>query len=277
MEVKLLRRILGNDKKVLRILKKSIPIKGFSTHGIYVERPDGRGTGDPLTSSGNSSLAGLIYWHIFHTCASNSFFGYDPECPPFAFTVQGDDVVAIMDPRLQTIIQQLGGFTALLVDYGFVCKFEKYTDSYFEVDYCSRWFYPAENDLGCILCPKPWRVLYKMAYSKELPQNIKQHYRGVALGLYLDSRPVPFLRVVVDWFIAYTDGTEANPTNTPYSIHVCGEHQVLPTTWQVMLNRYGLTPHHEEDLRKALSVVDSLPWKLDLPWLTDEIMSFDID
>lgn len=202
---------------------------------------------------------------------------YDPANPPFYIIAQGDDTLVEGPPALEEWLNNDGGYKVILEDYGFISKFEKYTFDITDLDYCSRYFYPSDNNLGLILLPKPWKVLYKMPYKVRPTDDPLLHYRGVALGLYADSRGVPFLRKVVDRYMELTETIEADPIINYYSIHVVEDQTVTAETWDLMYKRYGLGPEHEAHLVEELNKVTSLPWKLRLPWLTEDVLSYDID
>jgi hypothetical protein len=184
--------------------------------------------------------------------------GYGASAPPFAIAIQGDDSFGIHCDFLSYYVDLIAvDLVALL---GFKLKFNFVTSDMFSLDYCSRNFYYIDSYPGFILAPKPFKVLNKIAWSTKPKQDLLVHNRGVALGLYNDSRVVPFLREYVDRILELTSEVEVDPMNNPFAIHLHDEYDMDSRNYDLMYQRYGLTESDVLSFESSLKEAWTFPF-----------------
>jgi len=84
-----------------------------------------------------------------------------------------------------------------------------YRKHFDDVEFCSNRLYETSN--GLVFGPKPGRVLAKLGYIVNPPENVTREsmMRGVALGLRTSCSFIPPLRTVIDRVLELTEGHEA--------------------------------------------------------------------
>jgi hypothetical protein len=184
--------------------------------------------------------------------------GYGASAPPFSIAIQGDDSFGIHSDFLSPYVDLIAvDLVALL---GFKLKFNLVTDDMFSLDYCSRNFYYIDSYPGFILAPKPFKVLNKIAWSTRPKEDLHVHNRGVALGLYTDSRVVPFLREYVDYLLELTAEVDASASLNPHSIHLHDEYDMDSRNYDLLYQRYGLTESDVLAFKSSLQEATDFPF-----------------
>lgn len=252
---------VGLPLEVVMELKDCIRVKGFSTFGLKYDRIGSRNTGDPHTSSANSLMNALkaVYtlWKLLPP--------FDISCPPFALCIQGDDSFIITKCEYESYVST-EAITQISADLGFLVKFVTITTAVVEVDYCSRYFWPTDDHpLGYVLGPKIGKVLNKISFSKVIMKDLKQHNRGIALGLAKDVNHIPFLKELVERILELTEGSASPARVKNYSITSESFYQSNDQTWDHLFLRYGLTQSDLAVFVSNLETVESFPWKLTFP------------
>ncbi len=263
-EDKLFQRF-GLDSEALRYLKGNHVKFGRSPNGMFFYRPDGRGTGEPHTSSMNSAVNALINMYVY------DHFGVpdDVYC-----VIQGDDSFIITTERnTQIVTEQL--YVSTWAEFGFKMKFYKCSNKLTDHDYCSRLWWPTpSHPFGYVLAPMPGKILGKVGFALNKPKCIYTHYKGVALGLARDCGHVPFLRVLVKHLLRITEAYDAPESRNDYAINSDSTCEFSDRSFELCLERYGLGEAYENELDQALATVQSLPWSLNLGWV-DQLISVD--
>lgn len=188
----------------------------------------------------------------------NALFSESEAEKPYAVCIQGDDDLGIMSSSISPYFEAI--CVSLHSMLGFKLKFLKVTPDLFELDYCSRNFYYTQAYPGFILLPKPFKVLAKVCYSTTSPRDLIVHNRGIALGLFNDSRNVPYLREYVDRILQITDGVEAEPQYNPFSIHASSILEMDTRNYELVCERYDLSHAHLTDFTQALELATCFPF-----------------
>lgn len=271
---------MGVPVEVVFELKDCIIVIGFTSSGIMYHRIASRRSGDHHTSSGNSNMNGIktIRIMIDLLLVEWTALGYTQEQmlqnPPFALAVQGDDTLFLCHSKFTSCFDA-DEIKRRSAKFGFKVKMIVISTDVTEIDYCSRNFYPTnEHPLGYILAPKIGKVLQKIGFSRKFVHKPYNHNRGIALGLFKDSRPVPFLREWCDKILELTDGYEPIEQDYNHSIFIEGEYHPNDFTWDYLGKVYDLYPTDLDDFKNQLDAVESLPWHLDVPFI-DRIVASD--
>jgi hypothetical protein len=252
---------LGVSDDVVEALELSLTTTGFGRFGMMYRRDGGRDTGTPETSSGNSHMNGLkmVNW----LCTSIPNVNIDN--PPFAICIQGDDSLVVFDKEYLENInsESLIQHSALL---GFKVKFVKITNNIYDVDYCSRYFWPTDNhQFGYVLAPKTGKVLTKIGFARSKVENISLHNRGIALGMEKSVSNVPFLREWCQRLLELTSDEEDVAISSKYKINSSEYHDYNTETWDTLFYHYQLTELDLAVFKQQLDEIQSLPWKIDFP------------
>lgn len=200
---------------------------------------------------------------------------FDFSNPPFSLSIQGDDSLVLIKPEFLSFVtpERVQQISATL---GFHVKFVKITTDVCEVDYCSRYFWPTDDNLlGYLPGPKIGKVLNKIGYSKIPIDNVYAHARSVALGLFKDVNHIPFLREWVATILRVTHSTQATAVYSPYKIF--SEEAVFENskTWDHLFQRYGLTMNDLSTFISDLEQVDRLPYYVDFPVPLESLLKID--
>jgi hypothetical protein len=264
---------MGVDIDVVFELKDCIIVIGFTSSGIMYSRVGSRRSGDHHTSSGNSNMNGIKTIRIVIDVIFDQWvgMGYTEESmltnPPFALAVQGDDTLLLCHTDYNNCFDEndIKNRSAL---YGFKVKMIVISTNVYDIDYCSRHFYPTDDHpLGYMLCPKIGKVLQKIGWSRKFVHKNYNHNRGIALGLFKDTRPVPFLREWCDKILELTDGYEPIEQDYDYAIHVEGDYSSNERTWEFLSYKYDLDMLDLDLFKRQLDSVQTLPWHLDVDFV----------
>jgi hypothetical protein len=237
-------------------LRKTTKVHGITkNHGHHYFRKGGRNSGQPNTSSGNSHMNAIKF--IYSLWLQKP---WDWSNIPFCLCVQGDDNLCLMrkdysqhidvDPIVQTSAQ-----------YGFEIKICQKTSNIYEIDYCSKIFYPvATHPLGYILGPKIGKVLFKIGFAKKKVKDSYAHNRGIALSLWNDVQQIPILSTWVEKLMQLTEGV--TPIEQPYDhgIHARQPHTATDEVYELMYHRYNITALDIEAINCDIESVPSLPY-----------------
>jgi hypothetical protein len=196
------------DKDAIFVLEGQRKSKGVMRTGIIYQSRDGRNSGDPNTSCGNSTLNGIT-------------------------SAEG----------LKTNLHLLGTdeFTkAMELHYsrfGFVAK-PMVSTELSQVDFCSKLFWPTAD--GIVLGPKPGRCLPKMGYScKKLS---KVEILSTMRGWLLDGNFVPGIaHIIYQYFPKAFKEEEVVHFENMYSSHCDRLHEPCLETNQFFEDRYGIS------------------------------------
>lgn len=242
--------------------------------GLFYSRKGGRDTGTGETSSANSDMNGIKTCKTFDTWTS-----IDWSNPPFACLVQGDDTLVLTHRNLIPEPEKFAEHvTNVSKDLGFVVRFVNISTNIWDVDYCSRYFWPTPNhDFGYVLAPKIGKVLGKAGWSRQRVHNLRNHSYGIALGLQIAVSNVPFLK---EWIARLLSLTEKDSTYTyqhDHSIKSVTEHCYTDETWDFLWYKYNLTQLDLLVFEQNLQGVKSLPYSVQFPGNLDRIVDIDTE
>lgn len=161
----------------LAVIDHQKHMRGFTNDGIEYFVQNGRNSGDPNTSCGNTR----------HTCATTEYvltqvFGEGD----YKIKGMGDDNTSIV-PMALANGHDLDDIKSSIVEeyakFGFVAKVKLHTDPS-QAEFCSSAYWPAMVDgwETYVMGPKPGRLLPKMGFSiKNLsPGEVKGMFKGYA-------------------------------------------------------------------------------------------------
>jgi hypothetical protein len=192
-------RFFGCPRAVYALIRANIDTHGITSKGIRYRREGMRKSGDPYTSVGNSMLN--VFMHIFIYCEATEQQLWEAEgnCVMLA---QGDD--NLMRYSLDVDID----WVARMLEFGFTSE-AVFRDSLYDAEFCSNLIY--ESDRGLTFAPKPGKVMAKLGYYINPPENVSPEsiVRGTALGLYRACNHVAPLRAYLDRLIELTAGADA--------------------------------------------------------------------
>jgi len=175
----------GAPRLVRKLLRFNIPTVSKSRYGITYKTPDGRKSGDPYTSCGNSILNALL--HCYMCCkAMNCSAEQLPRL--VKMMIQGDDNALVCKERVD--------FAKIMKKLGFKAE-TKHRENLYDVCFCSARFVPVEG--SAVLLPLPARVLNKFgtfATNKNMPYN--ELCAVSAKGLYNTFSFIPLFKQMFD-------------------------------------------------------------------------------
>jgi hypothetical protein len=256
--------LLGLDPVKLRQMNRKMNY-GKSRCGVTYTVPGTRSTGVSATSVCNSMMNALMTLQ----CILNQIGEVDLDDPPFCIIIQGDDSLVLIDPMYDVscdiFVSDCGAF-------GFKVKFVTKTTKIYEVDYCSRYFWPADDHpLGYVLAPKIGKVINKISCCRHEVKCAYSHNKAVCLSLYNDVNHVPFLRVLVKHLLRLTDDYKEVDMPYDFSLHSRAPHDISFRTWDFCHKLYGLNELDENEFDITLGKVNCLPYRINLPWLENAL------
>lgn len=262
---------LGVPGDITYLLRNTLKTTGYSQFGLKYNRVGGRDTGTPETSSGNSQMNAIKILNFLHTYLPT----FDYAKPPFCVCIQGDDSLVAINRSF--LSQRLSD---MMIEHskslGFKIKYVKITQNLYDVDYCSRYFWPTDNhSFGYVLAPKIGKVLAKIGYSRTKVIDYMRHNKGIAMGLALPVSNVPFLH---EWQLKMAHLTRSTPEveiPVDYSIRNSQYHNYTDETWEVLYHHYGLTQLDLTEFIRSLEMVNSLPFKIPFPGDARKILQHD--
>jgi hypothetical protein len=196
------------DEDALFVLKGQRKSKGVMRTGIIYQSKDGRNSGDPNTSCGNSTLNGItsaegIKKHI-HLLGTKEFV-----------------------PAMEAHYSR----------FGFVAK-PMVSTELCQVDFCSKLFWPTAD--GTVLGPKPGRCLPKMGYSCRKLSKIE--ILSTMRGWLLDGQFVPGIaHLIYKYFPKAFKEEEKVHFENEYSSHCISLHEPTEETSIFFEQRYGIS------------------------------------
>jgi hypothetical protein len=196
------------DEDAIFVLKGQRKSKGIMRTGIIYQSKDGRNSGDPNTSCGNSTLNGIT-------------------------SAEG----------IKTNLHLLGTplfAKALELHYsrfGFVAKPIVSTELS-KVEFCSKLFWPTAD--GIILGPKPGRCIPKMGYSCKKLSEVE--ILSTMRGWLIDGVFVPGIAHIIHKYFpqAYKQSVDVHFENI-YTSHCTRMHEPCSETSQFFEERYGVS------------------------------------
>jgi hypothetical protein len=178
----------------------------------------------------------------------------------------------------------LEGFNAvaILLGLGFNLepKFHTGPEARYKASFCSSLFYPCNDPSGkevVVLAPKIGRTYAKIGWYCNPQPNIDMNriMRGDALGRQKDCSMLPCIRHSVDKVIQLTGHIKNNQIYRDKSMlrkhafeHHCGQiYTPSEHTYKMTNIVYGITKQHDEEYRRLVNTVVSLPTGLNFPIL----------
>jgi hypothetical protein len=196
------------DKDALFVISNQRSSRGRSRLQVHYNSPDGRNSGDPNTSCGNSMLNGMISMEILTEVL-------------FGSSVPEDCLVRIEQEYLE---------------YGLIAK-SKISSDPSQVEFCSKLFWPTSD--GTVLGPKLGRVLPKMCYS--IKQLNNQEILSTMKGWLIDGYFVPgFADIILTYFPSVATDTVSLYHESIYSAHCAKYHQATQSTHLFFEQRYDI-------------------------------------
>jgi len=234
----------GAPLAVLQLIFANIDTRGTTSQGVKYRRRGMRKSGDPYTSVGNSLLNG--FFHIYIWC-DETHETVEQARSSICMVIQGDDNLLChryLDHRIEWVDR--------MRDLGFDSE-ATYRRDILDAEFCSNLVYKC--DKGLVFGPKPGRVISKLGYFINPPNNIdpKSLVRGTALGLYSACSHIAPLRAYLDHLLLLTDGcattTMARDEWKMKYVAVTEE----PATSITLYRRYGWTTKAQVLWEQALT------------------------
>jgi len=230
---------LGVPTKILDVLSKMWRTHGCTPSGVRYRVRGTRRSGEPTTSVGNSIITAFVHMVGMAIIGVNDYH----------MVVLGDDVALFYsDPRVDRF-----DWKGFMLKFGLRAK-PNHRPSNMAV-FCSARFWP--TDSGTVLAPMPFRVLSKSGLTLNLKMLPAQHLKGVALGLYRDSRVVPVLCEYIDKVLEKYRTVEARALVDHHKAHVLTKLDYDATTVAFFHDIYNCFPS---------DVLDSLKPAFDSKW-----------
>lgn len=255
---------LGFDPQIASEMNPTFNF-GRTRRGVFYKVPGTRSTGVSATSVGNSLMNGLMTVFALYR-QYTKYLKWDWFNPPVAVVIQGDDSLVLCKEDFFDKDEFVKDFRL----FGFKVKFITVTQNVWDIDYCSRYFWPTDGHvLGYVLGPKIGKVLNKISCAKSYVSCPYSHNRGIYLSLQNDVNHIPFLRKWIKHLERLTTGYKATPQPYDFSIHSRRKYQICDRTWEFLYNLYGITELDETAFDYDLSGVTSLPYRIVLDNLED--------
>lgn len=227
-------RYCGAGRAVLDLVNANIRTHGGTRNGLRYSTPDGRKSGDPYTTIGNSILNVLFHAFIYSDEHNIPIKELDKH---LAQMVAGDDNVLSVKLKCD--------FKSGMKRLGFK-SVSTYKGNLWEVDFCSAKFLSVEG--GTVLCPNFVRVLMKFGtFSTNVLTDYNELCAVSAKGLYNALSFIPCVRAIFDQYINI-DTSKTVIGGGKYDYRLWNSRKTVPNrmTWFELDMQYGI------DVRKLV-------------------------
>lgn len=179
----------GAPLAVNQLVRANIKTRSKSRFGISYTTPDGRKSGDPYTSCGNSILNALLHCYIYQRATGITI----KQIPQhLQMIVQGDDNALVAKHQVD--------YKKIMEKLGFKAE-TKHREHLYDVSFCSARFTPVSN--GAVLLPNPSRVYMKFGtFATNKLINYEELCSVSAKGLYNTLSFIPLFKNKFDKCIA---------------------------------------------------------------------------
>jgi hypothetical protein len=249
----LLRAKMGDYPNVENVYDNQKNLRGFSNDGVEYFVPNGRCSGDPNTSCGNSGLTIATT----DSCLAQEF----GDSQQILIAGMGDDNTSII-PGVLANGKDLDDIRRNLISsyakFGFVAKVKIHT-CIAKAEFCSGVFWPVRLNgrETYVLGPKPGRIIPKMGYSiKPLTDG---EIKGMFIGYHHMGHYVPIMNTYVDSMLKKMNKTKCKryvDHESQYKICYNVLDEVTPSDnlGSFFLERYNLDYNTtDESLKRCLS------------------------
>ncbi len=218
---------LGAPVAVRQLVEANIETRAKTSGGIYYETPDGRKSGDPYTSLGNTILNGLM--HLFIYCHYHRLT-VKQGMSELSQLLQGDDNVLAY--------KRWTPFDKLMNRLGFDSEFIQ-RKSPFEISFCSSYLLPFE---GCwSFVPHPYRVALKFGvFVNQSPMLYADLRATSAKGLYNLLSWHPSIREMLDE--AILGGKQLKQNRFEWELWNSRPLEATSETWVHVNRKWGPIP-----------------------------------
>jgi len=208
----------GAPPLVSQLVWKNIRTRAKSRWGIRYTTPDGRKSGDPYTSCGNSLLNGLLHLYIYCTVHNLSVADALRECSQI---VMGDDNMIACDRETD--------FQGWMLKFGFKSELVR-RRNWRDLEFCSSRPVPFKD--GIVMLPILANVMNKFGIyptSGHLRLPYQELVACAAKGLYNTLCFHPQIKRVFDQYT--TDRVVERPA---WQLWCSRPHEPTPDTWATL-------------------------------------------
>jgi len=239
---------------VLSYIRANRKTWGVTRCGVVYSNPDGRQSGDPFTSVGNSILNGLVQLYCMSMSSSCSM-------KDVKLMVCGDDAW-LNSPNLDSV-----KFSLVAAQLGFQPKVivrQTIEDSTF----CSMRFWPCQVDGKdtYMMGPKINRWLVRAGWNVNSSGPVPPMLRSTMMGVVRDFNHVPFVSQYGRRALELLGNTRASKQVDDHRIHADRVGVPNHATMAMLFKIYGVGDLELDDFERKLSKVDSLTVNINLPY-----------